>query len=173
MAEPVSQSCISVLNWQMSLAPGGFGYDAACIMFVKGFCREGVGQKAENLKQPLLAVCKAVLYDATSPGKPFGLLSSLPLLSTALLLRFSPCRVGSSCANLGGFPPALLTSLKLDVQKSLCVSPCVAEGLWQKPESVLSFFSYERGFSQLNSLVHLSLLEDHVASPLIEDKTSN
>lgn len=156
----------------MSLAPGGFGYDAACIMFVKGFCCEGVGQKAENLKQPLLAVCKAVLYDATSPGKPFGLLSSLPLLSTALLLRFSPCRVGSSRANLGGFPPALLTSLRLDVQKSPRVSLCVAEGLWQKPESVLSFFC-TRGFSQLNSLVHLSLLEDHVASPLIEDKASN
>lgn len=45
----------------MSLAPRGFGYDAACVIFVKGFCCEGVEEKAGNLKQPLLGVCKAVL----------------------------------------------------------------------------------------------------------------
>lgn len=92
----------------MSLSPRGFGYDAARIMFVKGFCCEGVGQKAENLKQPSLGVCKAVLYDASGPGKPFRLLSSLPLLSTALLLGFSACSVSSSSANLGCLPPELL-----------------------------------------------------------------
>lgn len=33
-----------------------------------------------------------------------------------------------------------LTLLKLDMQKSLCTSPSVAEGLCQSPESKLSFF---------------------------------
>lgn len=58
----------------MSLALRGFGYDAACVIFVKGFCCEGVEEKAGNLKQPLLSVHKAVLFDTSSPGKPFGLL---------------------------------------------------------------------------------------------------
>lgn len=72
----------------MSSAPGGFGYDAACVIFVKGFCCEGVEEKAGNLKQPLLSVCKALLFDANSPGKPFELLCSLPLLSRAVLRGF-------------------------------------------------------------------------------------
>lgn len=33
-----------------------------------------------------------------------------------------------------------LTLLKLDMHKSLCISPGVAEGPCQKPESMLSFF---------------------------------
>lgn len=135
----VSQSgraCLSELYKCIDLAnvfsPRGFGYDAACEILVKGFCCEGVEEKAGNLKQALLGVCRDTLFDATSPGKPFGLLCSLPLLSTALWR-------GILLAGLS--PPVLtwgvsqhcclqrLTLLKLDMQKPLCISPGVAEKL--------------------------------------------
>jgi len=101
----------------MSLTHREFGYDAACIMFAKGFCCEGVGEKGGNFKQPLLGVCKAIFVDATNPGKAFNDSSSLPLLSTALLLRFSACSVSSSSTNLGCFHCCLqrLTALRQDV----------------------------------------------------------
>lgn len=157
----------------MSLAPRGFGYDAACVIFVKGFCCEGVEEKAGNLKQPLLGVCKAILVDATSPGKPFGLLCSLPLLSTALWRDFLLAGVSPPVLTWGVSQHCCLqrlTLLKLDVQKSLCISPGVAEGLCQKPESMLRFFLYEGCFSQANFLALLAVLEDYIVSPSIKGK---
>lgn len=153
----------------MSLAPRGFGYDAACIMFVKGFCCEGGGEKVGNLKQPLLGVCRAVLLDAASPGKPFGLLSSLTLLSIVLLLRFSAYRVSSSSANPGCFPPAPLCR-GWPRRSWMCRSPCaslqVLQRVFGRSQNLCWEFLYERGISQMNSLVHLFLLKEHISVPI-------
>lgn len=106
----------------MSLAPRGFGCDAACVIFGKGFCCEGVEEKAGNLKQPLLGVCKALLCDTNSPGKPLGLLCSLPLLSTALLRDFLLAGLSPPVLTWGVSQHCSLqrlTLLKLGMQKSL------------------------------------------------------
>lgn len=176
LAEPVSQSCISVLTWQMSLAPRGCGYGAACVIFVKGFCCEGVEGKAGNLKQPLLGVCKAILFDATSPGKPFGLLCSLPPFEHSTMERFFACRGISSSANLGCFSALLFA--EADLAEAGCaevpvhLSRCCS---WSLSEAriYVEVFLHEGSFSQTNSLVLLAVLEDYVVSPSIKGKASN
>lgn len=96
----------------MSLAPRGFGYDAACVIFVKGFCCEGVEEKAGNLKQPLLGVCKAILVDATSPGTFWTSLFSASF-EHSTVERFFACRGISSSANLGCFSALLFAEADL------------------------------------------------------------
>lgn len=155
----------------MSLAPGGFGYDAACVVFVEGSCCEGV-EKAGNLKQPLLGVCKGLLFDANSPGKPLGLLCPLPLLCRAVLRGFllaglSPPVLTWSVSQHCGLQR--LTLLKLGMPKSLCISPAVAEGLFRSQNLCWAFLG---SFSQVSSLVLLPLLEDSVVCSLIKGKAT-
>lgn len=129
-------------------------------------------RKQQILSSALLGVCKAVVFsDAACPGETLGPVSSLSHLSPGLFSGLLPP---------GAAPAVLIQSViaqhcclsrlsspKLGMQKSLCISPGVAEDIWQKPEASCWAFCM-RGFSQMNSL-----LEDHVVSTLIKDKVGN
>jgi len=97
----------------MSLASRGFGYDAACIMFVKGFCCEGLERKQGIPSSPYLVFAKLFFCLC----KPFGLLSCLLLLSSPT------CGPSSSPASLGHLPHS---SARAGLSDTQGVSPCAS-----------------------------------------------
>lgn len=163
----------------MSLAPGGLGYDAASVIFVKGFCCEGVEEKAGNLKQTLLGVCKAVLFDTWAIGIKYQTFWTSVLsapFEQSTTERFFACRAVCSSANLACF--SALEFAEADLAESgyakvpVCLSRCY-RGSLSEARIYAELFLCVGNFSQMSSLVLLTLLVDSIETPLIKGKESN